>query len=318
MADKPDTPAEPPDQEAKDLAELGAQIRGEALPTIVEGKDSVSPKGGEAPGEKETPEGEKPVDSQEKSQPEGEGGKKPGEGEEGGGQEDPLKDLAGNKDALKVLLEHPDLGPLLNSWNDRSAVAQVTSALERERPNIEANAKELEATRLEDAHFSEMTQEQVSEEITGDEKAAAAYARYQQRKEAGEAPNAQAIAQASQVYSYAVRVASVSSMLEDSELTAEVKETLKPEHFTHLKAEGIREWEKAVFQAIVDHTAADLTKEQLEEKFEAYKEEHLAEIDGERPAVVSGRKDGPSPDLIKTDSGTLLEGALSKISKKGS
>ncbi|KKL65113.1 hypothetical protein LCGC14_1160920, partial [marine sediment metagenome] len=53
---------------------------------------------------------------------------------------------------------------------------------------------------------------------------------------------------------------------------------------------------------------------------EAYKEEHLPEIDGERPAVVSGRSTGPRPDLIKTDSGVLLEGALSGKTnpKKGS
>ena len=43
----------------------------------------------------------------------------------------------------------------------------------------------------------------------------------------------------------------------------------------------------------------------------------MADIDGERPAVTSGRREGPSPDLIKTDSGVLLENALSGKPKKG-
>ncbi|KKK70293.1 hypothetical protein LCGC14_2925430, partial [marine sediment metagenome] len=42
MADKPDETDATKVADAE-LAELGASIRGEALPTIVEGKDSVSP-----------------------------------------------------------------------------------------------------------------------------------------------------------------------------------------------------------------------------------------------------------------------------------
>lgn len=302
----------PPDDE---LSQLAASIAGEELPVIVEGKDSVS-----APDKSASKENEPDAQASSGDDEAGDDTKdKPGEGEDEGGQEDPLKDLAGNTDgALKVLLEHPTLGPLLNQWNDRSAAAQVTAALERERPTIEADAKRTAAEKAEDEHFSSMTQEQISEEIAGDEEAATAYARYQQRRQSGQAPNPDAIAQASQVYSYASRVAAVSSLLEESELTAETKESLKPDHFTHLGTEGIREWEKAVFQAIVSHEATGLAETQLNEKWDAYKDEHLAEIDGERPAVVSGRRDGPMPGLVETDSGILLERALSKKPKKGS
>lgn len=312
MPDKPETKVEPkadpkpvgavPDPE---LSQLAAEIAGEPDAAAIEGTK---------PPEKPASE-EETTTSEEKAKP---GDEAVGKGEEKGEQEDPLKDLAADADgALKALLEHPVLGPLLNQWNDRSAVAQVTAAVERQRPITEAETKQAEAERVEDEHFSGMTREQISEEISGDEEAATAYARHQQRKQAKGEPNAEAIAQASQVYSYAAQVASVSSLLEESELTAEVKESLKPEHFTNQGPEGIREWGKAVLQAIITHDATGMAEKLKEDGWEAYKEEHLAEIDGERPAVVSGRRDGPQPDLMKTPSENLLESALSKKPEKG-
>ncbi|KKL68491.1 hypothetical protein LCGC14_2124450 [marine sediment metagenome] len=326
MADKPETKETPlvagtPEAE---MAQLASQITGEADPTIIEGKDSVSPQDQPPPkGKDDKPEdkGDGTPASKGEDEPEVEGDGKPKDGEKKGGEEeDPLKDLAAKPDGvLKVLLEHPDIGPILNRWLDRASGAKVTTALEQQRPITEAETKQAEAERAEDTHFQGMTQEEISAEIAGDEKAATAYARYQQRKEASGTPNASAIAQASQIYSYAAEVSSVSSLLEESELTAEVKESLKPEHFTHLKAEGIAVWKKAVFQAILTHEATGIAEKLKEEAWEAYKEEHLPEIDGERPAIISGRREGPTPDLIKTDSGVLLEGALSgKKPKKGS
>jgi len=309
MADKPDvTDATKVDPE---VAALGAAIAGEEVPAIIEGKDSVSDLGKPASEGKPPAKGDGEAASEGTVKPGDEGDGEPREGEDGGEQEDPLKDLAANKESLKVLLEHPILGPLLNKWSDRAAVAQVTSALERERPTIEANAKQLEAEHTEDAHFSEMTQEQIAEEIAGDEEAATAYARYRQRKEAGALPNATAIAQASEIYSHATRVASVSSMLEGSDLSAEVKESLKPDHFTHLGAEGIREWEKSVFQALVTHEASVLSVKELAEKKETLNEEIMAEVDGERPALVSGgRRSNALPNLMETDSTVQLEQGL--------
>lgn len=290
---KPDPTPDP------ELARLAAEIAGEPEP-IIEGKDSVSP---DKPAEGEPPPGGEPSDK-----PEGEP-----EDPDKDGPEDQFKDLAGKPDeALKALLEHSVLGPILNRWLDKALTGKVTAALEDARPGIEADTKRTEAERIEDAHFSGMTKEQIAEEISGDEAVATAYARYQQRKEAGATPNAKAVAQASQLYSYASDVAAVSSLLKESELTTEVKETLKPDKFTHLGPAGIGEWKKAVFSALVAHEASGLTQTELDAKWEAYKEEHLAEIDGERPAVVSGRRDGPKPDLLSTSSDVLLESALSK------
>ncbi len=244
-----------------------------------------------APASKEEPAGE----------PEG---TKPKEGDD-----DPFKGMK-PKDIIAKLLEHPDVGPVLQNWADRAGDAQVATALDTARPTIEADTRRLEAEKAEDAHFSGLTKEQIAEEIAGDEKTASAYARFQQRKEAGSPLNAEAIVQTSQLYSYTSRVAAVTSLLEESELTAEVKETLKPGNFTHLKTEGIREWEKAVFMALLGHAADAKAEELLEERWETYQQEHMADTDAERPPMVRGREvAGVLPDLM-TDTTKLFEDAF--------
>ncbi|KKL60668.1 hypothetical protein LCGC14_2202990, partial [marine sediment metagenome] len=86
---------------------------------------------------------------------------------------------------------------------------------------------------------------------------------------------------------------------------------------THLGAEGIGEWKKAVFKAVISHEASAIAAKEIADKKETLNEEVMAEVDGERPAVVSGRSDGPGPDIMKTDSTALLENALSGKPKKG-
>ncbi|KKK47544.1 hypothetical protein LCGC14_3154110, partial [marine sediment metagenome] len=193
----------------------------------------------------------------------------------------------------------------------------VATALQHQKPITEADTRKAETERVEDEHFSGMTQEQIAAEISDDRDAAVAYARYQQRQETKGAPNAEAITEASQIYSYAARVSVVKGLIDESELTDEVKESLKPDHFTHLKAQGIVEWEKATFKALVTHEAATVSAKEIADKKETLNEEVMAEVDGERPAVVTGRREGPSPDFMKTDSTSLLETALSKKPQKG-
>ena len=325
MVDKPDAPDATKVQADPEMAQLAAQIAGEPDPIIVEGKDSVSPQEGAASeGKDAKPEdkGDGTPASKGKAKTEDGGEEEPGEGEEEGEKEELFKDLEGAlmadpKGALKILLEHPTLGPVLNRWSDRAGNAQVATALEEARPGIEADAKRSEAERAEDNYFSSMSEEEVTAAIGSDPKVASAYARYQQREQAGEAPNATAVVQASQIYSYASEVALIKGLLDESELSDEVKETLKPDNFRHLKVEGIAAWKKAVFQAIVTHEATSIAAKEIAAKKETLNEEIMADIDGERPAVTSGRREGPSPDLIKTDSGVLLENALSGKAKKG-
>ena len=268
----------------------------------------------EPPKAEKPPSGEKPPEKPKAKAPaskEAPAGEPEGDGTPKEDDEDPFKGVK-PRDVLVKLLEHPEIGPVLQNWADRAGDAQVATALETARPTIEADTRRSEAEKAEDERFSGMTKEQIAEEIAGDEKVATAYARFQQRKEAGSQPNAEAIAQTSQLYSYTSRVAAVSSLIEGSELSAEVKESLKPDNFTHLKTEGIREWEKAVFQALVTHTAEARAEELLNERWETYQQEHLAETDGDRPPMVRGRKvAGVLPDLM-TDTTKLFEDAFAR------
>lgn len=267
------------------------------------------PKAGDKPPEK--PEAKAPASKEGPVVGESEDGEKPKEGDE-----DPFKGMK-PKDVLVKLLEHPEIGPVLQHWADRAGDAQVATALDAARPTIEADSRQAEAERADDEHFSGMTKEQIAEEIAGDEAVASAYARFQQRKEAGSLPNAEAIAQSSQLYSYASRVAAVSGLIEGSELSDEVKATLKPDNFKHLKAEGIRAWESAVFQALVLHEAEAKADVLLEERWETYQQERMAETDGDRPPMVRGRKvAGTLPDLIGTDTNELFEDAFKRTAQE--
>ncbi|KKL14325.1 hypothetical protein LCGC14_2516780, partial [marine sediment metagenome] len=112
MPDKPETKEAPlvagtPEAE---MAQLASQIAGEADPTIVEGKDSVSPQDQPPPkGKDAKPKGEDTPASKGEDETEVEGDGEPKDGKKKGDEEeDPLKDLAADTDGvLKVLLEHP-------------------------------------------------------------------------------------------------------------------------------------------------------------------------------------------------------------------
>ena len=303
--DKPTEKQETPSGDGETAALAQAIAGGDLTPTPVIDESGLAsaPKPDASKEEKVE---EKPDTSGEKKE-EVEGEKPYGEKPKEGEQEDPLKGFE-----LKALLEHPTVGPILSRWKDRAATAEVQQALEKERPTIEHDAQAKAAEAAEDKHFSGMSQEAISEEISESEEAATAYARFQQRKQAGAGLDPEAVTKASQVYSYAARVAAVTGVIEGSELSDEVKATLKPDNFTYLGPAGIVEWEKAVFTAMVTHEASQLTEKELEAKFETYKQEHLAETDGERPPVGPGRRAAATADLMETPSDVILESGLAK------
>ncbi len=308
-----------------ELTALADAIGQEGLPDI-ENPDPVLTPEQKAAAEKEAAASKPPGEGDDKppaskgtdgeGEGEGEGGEKAGDGELG----DPLESLVKDEGFLKVLLEHPTLGPKLQHWADNAGDAQVASALERERPSIEAQAQRTAAEREEDKHFSEMSPEEIHEEIAKDDKQAAAYARFQQRKESAGQPDQEGIVKASKIYAYASRIQSVQRVLRDSGLSAEAKAELAPEKFTHLGSEeGVIAWGSAVFQALVTHESDKGLQGLFDEKWEAEKEERLVELDGNRPPTARGRGTAPTPDLMGTPSEELLEDALSPTpQKKGS
>lgn len=231
-------------------------------------------------------------------------------------EEDPLKGLK-----LRALLDHPELGPQLQEWADTGAVAQVRSALERQRPQIAADAKQQAEDRHWDEHFKEMSPEAVHEEIARDPKAAAAYAQYQVRQQSSQAMSPEAVKEASQLHAYGIQVATYNQLLEESDLPKEVKEKLGAGNFTEMGGaptgiQGIVAWGNAIYGALIDAEAAKLVEAKLEERWEAYRQEHLAEIDGDRPPMSRGRKASLLPDLMDTPSEVLMEKALTQPEEK--
>ena len=233
-------------------------------------------------------------------------GEKPKDGDEPP-EDDPLKGLE-----LKDLLEHSVLGPIIQHWSDTTGNTRIKGALETERESLATSAKRTAEEEQSNAHFASLSQEQVIEEITGDEDAALRYAQYKARLKAGtdSGMSPEAIVRTSEIYSIGSQVRLNLQMLEGSELPQEVKDQLKPENYNKPEGEGLTAWGEAIFKALVTQEAEKVAQGLLESKWEAYQQEHLAETDGERPAATGGRKTPNLPDLITTPTDQLWDGAF--------
>jgi len=287
-------------------------------------KEGVAPKqpdtSQEKPEEKpDKPEGDKPEDVKgkpadaSKEEKAGDGKQDDKEGDD----ESPLKDIDIDKpeDVLAALLKSPEHAKALQSWSDKGVAAQVDAARQRDRPEIEASERQKAKETAEDEHFAGRSDEDVAEEIGKDKRAAAAYARYQARQEAQTKADPNSIAAAAQIFAYATQVTAFRKTVEESDLSAEDKAKLSPENFTK-KPDGIADWHQAINTALIEHGAEARAQELLAKKWEAYKEERLIELDGERPPVLRGNKASAVPDLIKGDSATMLDEALDTLPKK--
>ena len=217
-------------------------------------------------------------------------------------KDDPLKDSG-----LKALLEHPVLGRKLQHWSDTAGNLRIRHAVDAERSSITATAERTAEEKQSDAHFASMTKEQIAEEISDNKDAALAYAQYETRLKAnaGGGLNPEAVARSSEVFAVTAQVRLNTEMLEKSELSPEVKEGLKPENYNKPGDEGLTAWGEAIFTALVTQEAQSLAEKLKEEQWDAYKQEHLAEIDGERPNATGGRRASPVPDLITTPTDEL-------------
>lgn len=228
------------------------------------------------------------------------------DGEPKEGDEDPLGGLDVN-----ALLKHPTLGPAIQRWSDLSVKPQVEQRLEAERGSIVASERRTAEEKQEDEHFASMSKEELTEELTENPKQAAAYARYQARLQAPTTPlSARAVARSSEVYATAHQMKVNSALVEGSELSQEVKESLKAEHFAGQGREGLDIWGQEIFKALVAHEAEKQAQTLHESTWEAEKQERLVELDGDRPPTAPGRKAGSVPDLLGTSSADLFEHAF--------
>ena len=217
-----------------------------------------------------------------------------GEGQpEGDKGEQPL-----SKPTLGQLLNDPDYQSELNRMIDRVAERRVASEADK-------RAAEMAVDKM-----AQMTPEEMGEAFKANPALAKLWA------DAQESAQVDAVAKAGQAAGYTVMVAETMALVRNADLPDDVKASLGPESYNHLGAAGIYPWHQAVTEALIEHGASKRTQAEIDERWEAYKANHLAELDTgrRRPDTSSGRV-GSGMLPFETDSNVLLEEALSKRAK---
>lgn len=276
------------------------------------GMDKTTPKPKADTSEEKPADGEKPGDEEDSESKPGE--KKPDEKS----GEDPLAGLD-----IQALLDHPVLGPRLQSWSDRTASSQTKAAVEEIRQQMEDDARIGAEDQAWKRHFDSLTPEQFGQLLRTDPRANAAWSRIQEHMSSGDGAGQEldpkTLEEASTVYALAAQIHTFSQVLEGSDLSAEKKAELSPEHFTNLGQEGVGVWSQSVMDAIIEQKAEARATELLDEKWETFRDGKLAEEDessSETPPMSPGRRAPSRPDLIETPSGELLEKALADKGSK--
>jgi hypothetical protein len=202
--------------------------------------------------------------------------------------EDPLSSLD-----IKSIIEHPKLGPKLQSWADRGANAQVSTAVARARAEIEGETQLNALTE----RFKGMEPEELGRALT-DPATAEAYASIIARDKAiREQASTDEISSAAETLGFAIQIAQNQAVIEGSGLSPEVKASLSPDNFKHMGREGIPRWGEAIYNALVEKAVEDKVQGLLDERWEAFKEGRLAELDSGSAQrgrdITNGRHQGP-------------------------
>jgi hypothetical protein len=200
------------------------------------------------------------------------------------------------------LLKHPTLGRQLQSWAGKAAAKQVENAMRQ--ANLDAS-QQAERQNLKDwdAHFQSLSEEELAEGLAKNKDARIAYGKVEEWKSQAGDEVRLAVA-----HVYAGQVQAILTTLESSGLPAAIKDTLNPQNFTHLGAQGIHEWQRAVEEAIIEFKAVALA----ETKATARKQQELAEQDTDHksPDMTPARRGGDKPDLMANSNEYLLTHAL--------
>lgn len=221
-----------------------------------------------------------------------------------------LKQLLATGKPVDELLKLPQFAPALNSYADRVA----NSRLESERGSIRAQTQAQIEDEVVDQYFSNLERDpaKLAEELAKDQSLPVQYAQYKQRQSEANQPDHTA---AILTEAYMLQVRAVSQKMAAANFPPEVLETLHPDKFRHLGAEGITAWSNAVDDAIITKRVSEGITKELGTKWESFREEQLAKESETIPgATVSrGSRNAPLPDLEKTNSQFLLEDAFSKV-----
>lgn len=206
------------------------------------------------------------------------------DGSSSGETDDPLAALS-----LTDLLNHPKIGPAVQSWADSSGNARLEAVKAQTRAELEAA---YEFNQL-DAEFSSMSREEWAEQVAENPSIVDRYARYRSLLAMREGNQAnQQVEQAAEVQSMVLQIKTYSELLKGSGLSEEEQAKLNPQNFTKKPdgspagRAGIVAWGTAIHEAMVQAALAA--------KWETYKTDQLARQSGTRkgPVLTNGQNKG--------------------------
>ena len=202
------------------------------------------------------------------------------------GEADPVAKLT-----MTELLNHPKLGPAIQSWADTSGNARLEATKREVRAELE---QELEFSKLE-SEFKDMTREDWAELVSEDPSAVERYGQYKSILKMREGSQSDAkIAESAETFAMMAQIKTYQELLKGAGLPDDKLALLDPAHFTLRQdgspagRQGIINWGTAIYSALVEA--------EVERRLETRSQEHLAELDAKgtrkSPVLANGQTRG--------------------------
>jgi len=276
-------------------AEFAAELLGEYS----------DPASGEPENPNPNPQGEQP--SAEPQEPKGEEPTEPnGEGE----VPDPLENLS-----IEDLLKHPKLASKVNSYADRVANNRIQAEVQSKLAEQEVSIRD----DLLDKYFSSLDETELGQVLAKDKNLAKEYGRLQEKAEPqGQFMTADQISQQAQIEASRLTIRTNTSLIVDSDLPDDIKQTLNPQNYVSQGMAGLTTWTQDIYKALAKHEASKSAKDMFREELEAERNRQRAEKDEALPgaSMTKGRVMQTLTDLFSTSSAQLLEDAFAKRGTK--
>lgn len=276
-------------------AEFAAELLGELQ----------DPASGEQESPNPNPQGEQP-NTEPQEEPKGDETNPP----QGEPSTDPLENLS-----IEDLLKHPKLASKVNSYADRVANNRIQAEVQAKLAEQEDTIRD----ELLDKYFSSLDETELGTVLAQDKNLAKEYGRLQEKAQPqGQFMTADQIAHQAQIEASRITIRTNTSLIVDSDLPDDIKQTLNPQNYVSQGMAGLTTWTQDIYKALAKHEASKSAKDMASEELEAERNRQRAEKDEALPgaSMTKGRVMTTLPDLFSTSSAQLLEDAFAKRGTK--
>lgn len=209
---------------------------------------------------------------------------------------------------LDDLLKDPKLGPLLNSWNDRT----VNSRFQSERTRLERELEPVYRARFEEeetrTYLTNLSDEQRGLALSQDPKLATAWADMVKERQSNTlAATPEAVATAAQVYALAAQIRTYNDLINESALPPEAKAALLDNSkYESEGPQGVVTWGKDIQRAIIAHEKETGIKAELDTRWQSLLEDQKGHLP-QRPGLIRpGTRQLPVADIVDGGSDEFL------------